>query len=193
MKRAAWWEQIDGIAPEDLVFVDETGATIKLTRLYARAPRGERAIGQVPRNHGQATTLVAALTPDGIVAPQRQLGGMTTERFVAYVRDVLCPCLRAGQVVALDNLSAHKSATVREVIEAAGCRLLYLPTYSPDFSPIEPAYAKLKAVLRKLAARTQAALDAAIDTALATITVQDARHFFAHCGYSLAQSFCKVL
>jgi transposase len=166
--------------------VDETGANIRLTRLYARAPRGERVVGQVPRNHGTATTLVAALTPAGLVAPQRQLKGMTTERFIAYVREVLCPRLRPGQVVVLDNLSAHKRTTIRDLIEAAGCTLLYLPPYSPDFTPIEPAYAKVKAALRAAGARTQEALDQAIDAAVATITAQDARGFFTHCGYSLA-------
>jgi transposase len=187
VKRAAFREQIATAAPEDLVFVDETGANVRLTRLYARAPRGERAVGRVPRNHGTSTTLVAALTPDGLEAPRQHLGAMTTARFVDYVRDVLCPTLRPGQVVVLDNLSAHTSAAVRTLIEAADCTLLYLPAYSPDYAPIELAYAKVKATLRRLGARTQEALTTAIDTAVATVSAQDARAFFAHCGYSLAQ------
>lgn len=187
MKRAAWWTVLTDVAPEDLVFVDETGASIRLTRAYARTPRGQRAVGRVPRNHGTPTTLVVALTPDGLQAPQRLLGAMTTERFTAYVQHVLCPTLRPGQVVAIDNLSAHKSAAVRTALAAVGCLLVYLPPYSPDFSPIELAFSKLKAHLKATAARTQAALDVAIDTAVSTVTARDAHGFFAHCGYPLPQ------
>lgn len=175
------------------MFVDETGATIRLTRLYARAPRNQRAVGQVPRNHGVSTTLVAALTPEGLVAPLRQLGALTGPTFADYLREVLCPQLRPGQVVALDNLSVHKTAAVRTLIEGVGCTLVYLPPYSPDCSPIELAFAKVKAALRGVGARTQEALDPAIDAAVATITGQDARGFFSHCGYSLAQSVPNLL
>lgn len=187
VKRAAWRAAMQAHPSEQLVFVDETGATIRLTRLYARAPRGQRAVGRVPRNHGTSTTLVTALTPSGLVAPRRHLGAMNTERFLAYVREDLVPHRRPGQVVVLDNLSAHKVAAVREAIEQAGCTLVYLPSYSPDFAPIEFAFAKLKAALRALGARTQAALEAALDQAVATITPHDARAYFSHCGYSLAQ------
>ncbi len=193
LKRAAWWDEMAGVAAQDVVFVDETGASIRLTRAYARAPRGQRAIGRVPRNHGTATTLVAALSPTGLQAPQRLLGAMTADRFLAYVRDVLCPTLRAGQVVVMDNLSAHKRAAVREAIETAGCALRYLPPYSPDFSPIELAFAKLKARLKAVGARTQPALDAAIDAAVGTITPSDAHAFFAHCGYPAPQPFRELL
>jgi transposase len=187
VKRAAWWEAVAAIAAEQLVFLDETGASIRLTRTHARAPRGQRAVGRVPRNQGTPTTLVAALTVRGLVAPQRHVGAMNSERFAAWLRDELVPLLQPGQVVALDNLSAHHAATVRPLVEAAGCTLLYLPPYSPDFSPIEPAFSKVKAVLKKAAARTQPALDAAIDLAVGTITARDAFGFFTHCGYSLAQ------
>lgn len=187
LKRAAWWEAVAAVAPDRLVFLDETGATIRLTRAYARAPRGERAIGQVPRNHGLSTTLVAALTPTGLVAPRRYAGAMTSERFAIWLREDLVPVLQPGQVVAMDNLSAHHAAAIRPLVEAAGCTLLYLPPYSPDFSPIELAFSKLKAALKKAAARTQATLDAAIDAAVETITAQDASGYFTHCGYLLAQ------
>lgn len=173
--------------------MDETGASTRLTRAYARAPRGQRAVGQVPRNHGTPTTLVAALTPAGLQAAQRLLGAMTTARFTSYVQEVLCPTLRPGQVVAMDNLSAHKSDAVRAAIEAVGATLLFLPPYSPDCSPIELAFSKLKARLKAVAARTQAALDAAIDTAVTTITARDAHGFFAHCGYPLPQPFRNPL
>jgi hypothetical protein len=193
VKRAAFREAIAAYRPADLVFVDETGATTRLTRTHARAPRGERAVGSVPRNHHRATTLVAALTPTGLQAAHHQPAAMTAAGMITYVRDVLCPVLRRGQVVVLDNLSVHKHATIRELIEAVGCSLVFLPPYSPDFAPIELAYAKLKAALRAAGARTQAALDQALDVAVATITAQDARGFFRHCGYSLAQSVCNPL
>jgi transposase len=187
VKRAAWRKTAATLAAAELVFVDETSASIRLTRPYARAPRGVRAVGRVPRNHGRATTLVAALTPGGLRAPLTRLGALDSAGFTAYVRDVLCPSLRPGQVVVLDNLSIHKAAAVRQAIEAARCTLLFLPPYSPDFAPIELAFAKLKAALRAAGARTHEALHAAITTAAGRITAADARGFFQHCGYSLAQ------
>lgn len=187
MKRAAWWDAVAAHAPEDLVFVDESGANTKMARAYARAPRGERAVGTVPRNHGTPTSLVAALTPGGLRATATRLGAFDTASFAAYVREVLCPVLRPGQVVALDNLSAHKSAAVREAIEGAGCTLLFLPPYSPDFAPIEQAWAQIKAALRAAAARTQEALDAAIAAAWPRVTPDHARAYFHHCGYPLTQ------
>ena len=159
-----------------------------MARLYARAPRGERAVGKVPRNHGTPTSLVAALTPDGLTATATRRGAFDTASFTAYVRDVLCPVLRPGQVVALDNLSAHKAPAVRDAIEAAGCTLLFLPAYSPDFAPIELAWAQIKTALRSAAARTQEALDAAIAAAWRRVTPDHARAYFRHCGYPLAQS-----
>lgn len=188
MKRAAYRTEVDGIAAEDLVFVDETGASIRFTRTYGRAPRGQRVVGQVPRNHGKSTSVVAALTPTGLLAPFRRLGAFNGASFAAYLHEALCPQLRPGQVVVLDNASIHKGAAVRAAIEAVGCRLLFLPPYSPDCSPIELAFSKLKAALKTAAARTQEALDAAIDQAVLTITAQDARGYFTHDGYSLAQS-----
>ncbi|HEV7216186.1 MAG TPA: IS630 family transposase [Chloroflexota bacterium] len=192
MKRAAWRTAMAGVRRADLVFLDASGASIRLTRAYARAPKRERAVGRVPRNHGKATSLVAALTPQGLRAPARRLGARNADSFAAYVAGTLAPALRPGQVVVLDNLSVHKDPRVRAAVEAAGCRLVFLPPYSPDFSPIELAYAKVKAALRKAGARAQDALDAAApqgvcDQALATITPQDAAAFFRHCGYSLAQ------
>lgn len=186
-KRAAWWATIAGVSARKLVFLDETSASIRLTRTHARAPRGVRAGGRVPRHHGRPTTLVAALTPRGLRAPLTQLGALNAGSFTAYVRDVLCPRLRPGQVVVMDNLSLHKAAAVREAIEAAQCALVFLPPSSPDFTPIELAFAKLKTALRAAGARTHEALHAAIATALGQITAADARGVFRHCGYSLAQ------
>lgn len=175
------------MTPADLVFVDETSTGIDLARRYARARRGERAIGYVPRNYGRRTTLVSVLTPVGLGPALTVSGAIDTDWFTLYVRDLLAPSLRPGQVVVLDNLSSHKSTAVRAAIEAVGCQLLFLPSYSPDFSPIELAFSKLKTLLRTAAARTQEALDAAIHRALETITAADAAGWFRHCGYPLAQ------
>jgi hypothetical protein len=131
--------------------VEECGAHTSMTRLYARAPRGERAYGKVPRNRGPNTTLLASMTRRGM-GPSLAVEGPTTMAvFEAYVEQVLAPSLRPGQVVILDNLGAHKGERVRELIEGRGCSLLFLPPYSPDFSPIEEAFSKIKALLRKAA------------------------------------------
>ncbi len=156
-----------------------------MTLAYAIAPRGHRAYGSVPRNHGRNSTLIAALTLEGIGATTVLEGALTAASFVTFVRDVLCPTLRPGQIVILDNLSCHKDATARRLVEGRGCRLLFLPSYSPDFSPIESAFAKIKAYLRRLAARTTAALLTALAHAVTLITAQDAQGFFSHCGYRL--------
>jgi transposase len=175
---------LTGYVPiHDLVFVDECGSTIALTPLYARAPRGQRAVGAVPRNWGKNTTLVAGLTLDGIQAPMILEGAVDTLAFEAYVEQVLAPSLRPGQVVVLDNLSVPKGERVRQAIEAKGCQVLFLPAYSPDFTPIEEAFSKLKTGLRRLGARTMEALEEAIAQALSQITAKDAHGWFRHCGY----------
>lgn len=173
-----------------LVFVDECGAHRAMTPLYAWAPRGERAVGAVPRNRGTVTTLLAALSLAGMGAAMTIAGGADTAVFEAYIEQGLAPTLRPGQLVVLDNAGAHQSERARRAIEARGCRLLFLPAYSPDLSPIELAFSKLKAALRRAGARTQAALEEAIGEALRTITPADARGRFRHCGYSPpAQAF----
>lgn len=170
--------------PATLVFVDESGTTVAMTPRRARAPRGERAYGAVPRNWGETMTLIAALTPGGL-GPAMTLPGATDAlAFEAYVRHVLAPTLLPGQTVVLDNLGAHKGAAIRRLIEERGCTLLFLPAYSPDFAPIELAFSKIKEALRRAAARTREALEAAIARALATITAQDAAAWFRHCGYA---------
>ena len=156
-----------------------------MTRLRARAPKGERAYGRVPRNRGKNTTLIASMGAGGM-GPCLAVEGATTKTvFEAYVERVLAPSLSAGQVVVMDNLGAHKGARVRELLEERGCSLLFLPPYSPDFSPIEEAFSKVKAHLRKAAARTRGSLVEAIGRALSAITPEDARGFFGHCGYPL--------
>jgi len=182
-KRAAWRADAAPLAPGDLVFLDETASHVAMTPRYGRAPRGQRVRGAVPRNHGHNTTLIAALTTAGIGAAMTLAGALDGPAFAAYVRAFLAPTLRPGQIVVLDNLAVHKDATARRLIEARGCRLLFLPAYSPDFSPIEHAFGKVKEALRRAEARTRDALEAAIAAALDTVTPQDAAAWFRHCGY----------
>jgi transposase len=185
--RAAWHDLAPSLPAERLTFVDEFGATIALTPLYARAPRGQRAYGSVPCNWGQNTTLIAGLSLSGMQAPLILEGAVNTLAFEAYVEQVLAPSLKPGQVVVLDNLSAHIGERVRQAITAKGCQLLRLPTYSPDLTPIEEAFSKLKAFLRRVEARTYEALFEAIGAGLETITAQDARGWFRHRGYLPAE------
>ena len=182
-QRQAFRERLAERPAAAFVIVDESGTNVNLTPLYARAPRGERAYGAVPRNTPRNTTLIAALSLTGMGPAMTLEGATDTAAFVAYLEQVLAPALRPGQVVVLDNLSAHKSERVRTLIEARGAELWYLPAYSPDLSPIEHAFSKLKALLRRAAARTREALEAAIAEGLDQITATDARGWFAHCGY----------
>ena len=182
--RAAWRVTVAReIVTERLVFVDEMGTNTSLHPLYAWSPRGERAHCSVPRNRGPNTTLLASMTAEGMGACLAVEGATTRIVFEAYIEKVLVPSLRRGQVVAMDNLSAHKGERVRELVESAGCELLYLPPYSPDFSPIEEAFSKVKGLLRKAQARSREALVEAMGKALDAVTARDARGFFEHCGY----------
>jgi transposase len=183
--RAAWWDEVAWLDPADLVFVDETSTHTAMTRRRARAPCGAPAVGAAPRNHGPNVSLLAALTPDGIGPSLVVAGAVDRPVFEAFVAELLVPRLRPGQVVVWDNLSVHKGERARALVEAAGCHLRFLPPYSPDFSPIEPAFAALKADLRRAEARTAPALEEAIGAGLAAVTPADARAFFAHCGYPL--------
>jgi transposase len=182
-RRLAWFEAQPELDPARLVFIDETGASTKMARLRGRAPRGTRCRAAIPHGHWKTTTLVAALRLEGMTAPMVINGAMTGEAFRAWVRHMLAPSLRAGDVVVMDNLPAHKVSGVREMIEATGAQLLYLPPYSPDFNPIEQAFAKLKAFLRKAAARTLEALEAAIADALDAFAPPECANYFTASGY----------
>jgi transposase len=166
-----------------LVFVDETWASTALHRRYGRAPVGARLVGAVPHGHWKTTTLVAALRVSGVTAPLALDGAVTGEVFEAYVNQVLVPALRPGDVVIMDNLASHKRAEVRQAIEAAGARLVYLPPYSPDFNPIELAFAKLKAMLRKAGERTVEGLWSFLGRALDAFAPEECWGYFRHCGY----------
>jgi transposase len=183
--RAAWRAAAAQLDPEQLVFVDESGTNISLTRVYGWAPHDRRAPGSVPRTHGKNTTLVAALAPDGLHEPWLIEGAIETDSFAWYITEQLAPTLRPGQIVVLDNLSVHKADRIRQAIEARHCQLLFLPPYSPDFTPIEQAFSKIKAILRGLGARSKEALQEAVRLAIEAITRHDAAAWFAHAGYAL--------
>jgi transposase len=186
-KRAAWQEAAAAEDATGFVFIDETSTTTNLARRYARAPRGERARAALPRNYGERTTLIAALTPAGFGPAMALPGALDGEAFGVYIERVLGPVLRPGQVVIADNLSVHKNARARARIEQAGCTLRFLPAYSPDFNPIELAFAKLKEGLRAAAARTTDDLDKAIAAQLDAVTAAEARAFYRHRGYSFTE------
>jgi len=179
----AWALLQPGLDPAKLVFLDETGTSTKMARLRGRSPKGERCQASVPHGHWKTTTLVAGLRLGGITAPGVIDGAMDGELFTLYAEHFLAPALNEGDIVILDNLPAHKVTRAREVIEAAGATLLFLPPYSPDFNPIEQAFAKIKALLRKAAARTVEALETAIATALKSFTPDECANYFANSGY----------
>ncbi len=184
--RAAWRALVAGeIDAERLVFVDEMGSNISLFPLHAWSRRGERARCEAPRNRGKNVTLLASMTTEGMGSCLAVVGATTGAVFEAYVERVLAPTLRAGQVVVMDNLSAHKGDGVRELVEARGCELLFLPPYSPNLNPIEEAFSKVKGILRRAEARTREALVEALGRALDEVTAQDALGFLGHCGYRL--------
>ena len=165
--------------------MDECGTNTSLSPMYAYAPKGRRAYAQVPRNRGANTTLLASMTLEGMGPCLAVEGTTTAVVFEAYVEQVLAPSLRRGQIVVVDNLSAHKSERARDLVEERGCQVLYLPAYSPDFNPIEEAFSKIKGALRKAQARTREALIEALGLAISTVTARDARGFFEHGGYHL--------
>ena len=165
------------------MFVDECSTNIALTGLYARAPKGERAYGKAPRNWGKNVTLICSMGAEGIGAAMSVEGATDGAAFETYVEHFLVPTLEAGRIVVMDNLQVHKMKRVRELIEGAGAEILFLPPYSPDFSPIEEAFSKVKAILRRIGARTREALLEATSEALSAVSSTDARGWFGHCGY----------
>jgi transposase len=181
--RAVWRRICRRWDAQKLVFVDESGLNIAMTRLYGRAPRGQRVIGSVPQNYGERLTVLAALGREGIRAALAVDGATDGPVFLTFVQRVLGPQLRPGDVVVLDNLRAHSVPGVTDALEAVGANPRYLPPYSPDYNPIELAWSKMKSLLRKRAARTRTSLQRALGTALQTITSQNARAWFRHCGY----------
>jgi transposase len=183
--RANWIDSQHDLDPEHLIFIDESGLSTKMARLRGWAPKGERCRAAIPHGHWKTVTFVGGLTLTGFVAPMLLDGPMDGECFLAWVEQMLVPTLRPADLVVMDNLAAHKVTGVRQAIEACGAKLLYLPPYSPDFNPIENAFAKLKAHVRKSASRTLDALERATSNALPQFKPDQCANFFTHAGYSL--------
>jgi transposase len=180
-----WRELVAEIDPACLVFLDESGVTTEMTRRYGWGPRSERVREAVPAGHWRTLTVLAALTPKGVLASMSIESPTDGDVFLAFVEEVLGPRLEPGHLVILDNLGAHKVDGVRQLIESRGASLLYLPPYSPDFNPIEQAWSKLKQLLRGAKTRLLEQLEPALAGAIDAITPKDARAFFQHCGYGI--------
>lgn len=182
-RRQAWFDNQLDLDPERLVFIDETGLNTKMARLRGRSLKGERCRAGIPHGHWKTTTFTGALRLSGMTAPMVLDGAMNGTAFLAYVEQVLAPTLKPGDIVIMDNLPAHKAVGVREAIEIAGATLRYLPPYSPDFNPIENAFAKLKTLLRAKAERTIDALWNAVGELIPLFEPEECANYFAACGY----------
>lgn len=191
-QRQSFQQKIGEIEDWQWVFVDETWFNTQMSRYWGWTEKGERVAEAIPAGHWRSFTLLGAITCSGLLASMTVEASTDTDVFLAFLDQVLCPQLRAGHIVVMDKLSAHKVAAVRAKIEAVGAQLLYLPPYSPDFNPIEKCWAKIKQILRSLKARTAEALDEAITQALACITAENARGWFQHCGYQITQNVKPV-
>jgi transposase len=183
--RALWRWLVSRFDVRRLVFVDESGTHISMDRLRSRAPRGARAFGRVPKNRGKNLTLIASMSLYGMGESMCVEGATDARVFELYVEHFLAPTLSEGQVVVMDNLGAHRPNRIRELIEARGAELVFVPSYSPDLNPIEQAFSKIKNILRKLGGRTHEALLEAMEEALWKITPSDAAGWFNHCGYQV--------
>jgi transposase len=181
--RACWRQTRRHLDPQQLIFVDESGLNLALTRLYARAPRGVRAVGSVPQNYGQSLTVLAALDCHGMRAALLVPGATDHQVFLSFIQRVLGPQRRPGATVVMDNWAAHKSPDVAEALRQRGAQLCYLPPYSPDDNPLEQAWSKIKTLLRGIGARTRRKLSRSLKAALMQVTPQDAEAWFGHCGY----------
>jgi transposase len=184
-ERQQFLDQVKDIDASKFRIIDETGSNLALTRLYARAPKGKRARGRIPRNRGKNVTMITDLSLHGLGEAFMIDGAINGELFETYIEHIFVPTLSSGEIVIMDNLSAHKSEKVRQLIEAKGSQLIFLPAYSPDLSPIEEAFSKLKAVIRGIGPRTRDDLYKSIEYALTTITANDASGWFGHCGYQV--------
>jgi len=178
-----WRKAQSSMNLEKLVFIDESGAKTNMTRLYGRAKQGQRATDNTPSGHWCTTTMISSMRLDGSTACMVVDGATNKEVFQAYVKHILLPTLKPGDIIVLDNLSAHKNKEIQELIESVGAKLWYLPPYSPDLNPIEKMWSKIKAILRTLKARTERALINAIAKALEAVTASDAKGWFESCGY----------
>ena len=186
-KRGWFWRRAARFSHRRLVFLDESALNTAMTPAYGRAPRGERVVDHVPRNYGEQTSLIGALSYGrGLIAVMTLTGAVDTLAFDAYLARVLAPRLRRGDVLVLDNLGVHKASQVEQVAGSRGAQVLWLAPYSPDFSPIEQCWSKIKTLLRAAKARTCEELERALAQAIKLVTKSDIRGWFRHCGYKVA-------
>jgi transposase len=182
-QRVDYWQKIQGILAQDLIFIDESGVNLGFTRLFARSPKGERARGDRPQKRGKNVSLISAIGLQGVITQISILGATDGITFEAFIAQKLVPNLWQGACVLMDNCSIHRGETIRTLIEDAGAALIYLPPYSPDFSPIENCWSKVKSILRSLGARNYPDLVDAIETAFEQISLENFRAWFTHCCY----------
>jgi transposase len=187
-KRAWFWRRIKQIDQLRLRFIDEAGVNTAMTRLYGRAPRGQRATESVPRNYGPQTSIISAISLNGAAATMTVEGAVDTDTFNAYVEQVLRPTIGCDDVLVLDNLTAHRASRIEAVAQECGAQVLWLAPYSPDFSPIELMWSKIKASMRAAKARTREELERALVAALKLITSADCVGWFTHCGYQVTSN-----
>jgi transposase len=186
-KRGWFWRRVRGMNHRRFIFLDESAVNTAMTATHGRAPVGERVVDSAPRNYGEQTSIVGALSfGRGLLATMTLTGAVDTLAFDAYLTRMLGPRLRRGDVVVLDNLNVHKASQVEEVAEGRGAQVIWLPPYSPDFSPIEQCWSKIKTLLRAAKARTREELEKALAQAIKLITRADIRGWFKHCGYKVA-------
>jgi transposase len=182
-KRSEYWQLLQGILAKDLIFIDEAGVNLALTRLFARSPKGERAYGKRPQKRGENVSMIGALSLAGVVTQISLIGATDGLTFEAFISQKLVPKLWAGACVVMDNCSIHRGEEIKALIEQVGARLIYLPPYSPDFSPIENCWSKIKRRLRSLGARTYPSLAKAIEEAFNQVSLKDIQSWFTHCCY----------
>jgi transposase len=181
--RREYWTTIGEVKLSDLVFIDETGVNIAMTRHFARATKGKRAYGKCPNNRGKNVTLIGAIATSGFLAPFTFQGWTDKEAFLTYVKEVLLPELWPGACVVMDNLPAHKASEVEKMIESVGAKVVFLSPYSPDFNPIENCWSKIKEYLRSVESRNYHDLNQAINEAIDLVTDEDIIGWFTHCCY----------
>jgi len=182
-QRVEFWQLVQGILAQDLIFIDESGINLAMVRLFARSPKGQRAYGSRPQKRGPNVSLLGAIGLKGVITQVSLVGPIDSLTFEAFIARKLVPNLWAGACVVMDNCSIHKGKAVEALIHQAQAKLIYLPPYSPDFSPIENCWSKLKSWLRSAGARSYSALDKAIQEAFAQISLEDIRNWFTHCCY----------
>ena len=184
--RKEWIKKTRDIDSNRFIFLDETGTNLAMTRRYARAEGQARAHGYAPKNQGENVSLIGSIRLDGEITAMNFTGSLDGDAYCVYAKEILCPSLRAGDIVVMDNLRVHQNKFVRDMIETCGAEVWYLPPYSPKLNPIEECWSKVKTILRTIAARTRDALDDGITYALNAITSSDARGWFEHSGYAIS-------